>query len=694
MYTPKKILVLSLCLSVILTSLYFLVLTAAGNGETAISEPDTRLFLQYARNISQGEPYVFIPGDAPSTGSTTHLYPFLLALPFLLDAEGSTVITAIYVLNVFFLLATLVMVWLIIKKMAPRALPVTMVLATISSHTLSAFLGMTDMGFFTFLALATFASILYNRFKLTLVLIFICSISRPEGFVFAMAFGICALVGAIWNHKNKIAPGEPRQYRQFGVYAVFGILAFLLTLALNHQLTGHFQFMSVTNKGFLKIYPFAGAIESIFFGIAIIIKGVFFGLPDSPRQFFMFPLLGGALGLSGILLYSRSDKKIQLCECWLALSAGASILLIASGGFQGVSNDRYLAWIFLAWIIYVSIGIIELNDRLKAKWFLPLCTALLVVYQLIAIAFTCSRNYEKAVALEKNQAFATTVAESFPSSTTTFGSTIGGGIGYYLPEYTLYNLSGITSPDFFEPDSEQQLQHIIDLLKHEKKLRFDYWFNYITFPSRNGWAKPFIGEQELIDTDSAITDPIYAYTINEAKWDTLDGGDLPLLSDKKLSTAKLVDRLDLGYIKEERTHGYSIRWRQKNMNIPVATLTDKLGESDYSEACRIVLGSESFNVYGTTQKKPLLIVLRTAKTVQGFVYSGAKKIPIKHLEIAENISLFGEVNGNEFSIPVQKIEEKGFTELLIEIPGKYIQGTTEHITISGDHISCAYWFYQ
>ena len=691
--TKNNPLVLALCLALLIISAFYILLTTVGNGATALVEGDQIIYLQYARNIALGHPYVFSPGDAPSTGSTSYLYPLVLAALYKLGATGDTFITAAYALNSLFYLGIIALVWLIAKKMEPRvAVPATF-MAALSGHAVSAVLHQTDVGLFALLALGLFASILYGRPRASLALAILCGITRPEGFVFAVAFFLCGGASLLLNRRFPDTLGTKHQARTFLLLGTAGASAFLFTLFANHLLTGYAQFMSVANKGYFNKLPFMGAVEGTLYDALSLIKGVFFGLSGSVlanRQFYLFPLIGGLLALSGIMLHPRKEKGQRLCECWLLLAAGAVVLTIASSEYQGLSNDRYFAWIFPIWMLYAMIGTFELHERLGVKLFFPMMTTLLMLFQLVSLVFAFSNSYTSAAVLENKRAFAIRIDKETPANAR-LGSVTGASLNYFMPQHKIYNLSGITSPDFFEPKFDIQTLRIIDQLKHQPKLRFEYWMTYDNFLDSNPWATPFFGETKLIDNDSATTGNL-TLGIYEARWDTLDGGDTPQLI--QTGSCSLVDSLDIGYFDDETSHGYHYYLRLKNMSIPLCIMTAKLGTNDYSEVGRIILGNESFSLRNVSPDKPLRIVLRTTKKAKSLGYSGSHLVKIDNLELEDHLALRLFVDSQEVPCPTLDIGQEGFSEIELDVPETYLKTSHPRIMVVGDHISFAYWFYQ
>jgi len=61
---------------------------AAGRGVFVMPLDDVYIHFQYARQLANGQPYVYNPGLPPSSGATSFLYPYLLAIGYLLGFQG------------------------------------------------------------------------------------------------------------------------------------------------------------------------------------------------------------------------------------------------------------------------------------------------------------------------------------------------------------------------------------------------------------------------------------------------------------------------------------------------------------------------------------------------------------------------------------------------------------------------------
>ena len=132
-------------------------------GQVAPPQHDSLMYQQYARSMAQGHPFRYNPGDPPSTGSTSYLYPPLLALLYLAGAHGDALPTAGFVLASVFYLIFLLLFWKACRLIAPDAAPLAAWLCVLSGHTAVAALGQSDMGLFMVLSTGAVVAVLAGR---------------------------------------------------------------------------------------------------------------------------------------------------------------------------------------------------------------------------------------------------------------------------------------------------------------------------------------------------------------------------------------------------------------------------------------------------------------------------------------------------------------------------------------------------
>ncbi len=61
---------------------------AVGGGEMLMPLDDVYIHFQYARQLALGQPYVYNPGEAATSGATSFLYPYVLAAGYALGFQG------------------------------------------------------------------------------------------------------------------------------------------------------------------------------------------------------------------------------------------------------------------------------------------------------------------------------------------------------------------------------------------------------------------------------------------------------------------------------------------------------------------------------------------------------------------------------------------------------------------------------
>src|SRR6187401_3476688 len=76
----------------ILAGLIFLAYTltslTVGRGLFVMPLDDVYIHFQYAKQMALGQPYIYNPGLPPTSGATSFLYPYMLAVGYLLGFQG------------------------------------------------------------------------------------------------------------------------------------------------------------------------------------------------------------------------------------------------------------------------------------------------------------------------------------------------------------------------------------------------------------------------------------------------------------------------------------------------------------------------------------------------------------------------------------------------------------------------------
>ena len=190
-------------------------------GEISLPLDDSFIYLQYARAIAEGHPFVYTPGNAPTTGATSLLWPFLLAPPHFLRLGPHAAIAWSLTLGAAAL-------WLSAQLMARLGHMLAGTLGMLLAFLL--FLRSPHLlwGYMTGMEIALYATVLLGSLLLYLRereggvfprlrwMLFLLAASRPEGAILSGVFGIAMILdrrraartGAVasWFHPALLLP--------------------------------------------------------------------------------------------------------------------------------------------------------------------------------------------------------------------------------------------------------------------------------------------------------------------------------------------------------------------------------------------------------------------------------------------------------------------------------------------------------
>ena len=674
---PQLIKLMILC-GLVQIGAYYVVGTMASQGNyVAMPQPDTILYCQAARQITLGQPFIFTPGDKPSTGTTSHLYPFLLAIPYALGATGDNLLTAGFALNAVLYLVFLVC-WAIIAIrlcQTPLSRGVACLLLALNGQAAVGALGQTDTGLFMAVSAGLFASFLAGRMKTFACLLVLAPWCRPEGSALATLFPVMLIARRLfWREAAS---------RTEWVIAGAGMLSVLGVPLFNIWLTGAAQFHSIAYKGYFKQYDFIPAIFLSVRDAIRMLREFFLGSPEAPpREFFFLPLFGAIFGWVGV--WRRHWlKQAAWKEIWWILAVLASLGAVATSGWQNTNMDRYLAWVFPLWLVYVAEGATWLTRHIHiASRFTSLPLWLLVGFQTISACWILSCSDFNSQSCNQEYEALKTLDTLLPKEAKV-GSFLAPS--YAFPDRKLMHFCGIYSPDFLI--SETDVVTNLEKVKHEKELRFDYW---LLDPAIAAW----LGQKTniLINTRTPIT--LDSLFIAKADWTALDRSLNLLEPSSRQPGWREIDRIDIGYIKDEKRCNYSEFSRFYRAHYYPFLMTAQSGTNMLVDVGRAILGSESLTLR-VTPNQPLRVILRTTPTMAIKLRTGASlgsytfsfNSPLKlRVHIDDKEAGYYEIPMNE------KIDT--FSEIVFTIPAEALTQPNPRMTIFGDHASFAYWFYQ
>ena len=145
------------------------------------------IHFQYAKQLASGQPYVYNPGQPPTSGATSFLYPYILAFGYLVGFQGLNLSLWAMIVGALALLGSL---WLVYRLVKAHAAPVWLAVMTalIFGFTGSVqwhFMSGMETGIMILLVLATLYGVVTYRFRWFVISASLLTLTRPEGGVLA-----------------------------------------------------------------------------------------------------------------------------------------------------------------------------------------------------------------------------------------------------------------------------------------------------------------------------------------------------------------------------------------------------------------------------------------------------------------------------------------------------------------------------
>ncbi len=675
----KKLVMLMLCIGLVQIAGYYLAgMLAAPDGNMAVPQPDTLLYCQAARRIVEGHPFSFSEGTAMSTGTTSVLYPFILAIPYALGATGDALFMAGFWLNAFFYLVFLLgwgqAIWHWLEN--PWARAIGAILLALSGQPAYCAMAQSDIGCWMAVSALFAWGLSMDKPILYGTILILAPWIRPEGMICVIAFGIVLVGCKLFRSKC----GDIFPQRIDWALFVFAILSSIGIFVLNYAITGHAQFSSVANKGYLKSLPFAEAIIQTASDLLKITSSYLFGLASSSPRNFMLPVFLSAIFIwLGLLTHPWRQRQTHTLYI-LLLGVVGGILTVAQSGWQGTNFDRYLAWAFPLLIIFFAEGLTTFtikHTKVFPGAFIPLATCL-IFFACMAFISICQFNLGASVT-DRYRLFADEIDAKLPPNAS-IASLGASGIAYKLGQRPFHNLSGIYSPQF----SAKNTPSVFEIIKNMDKSPFDYWLlsPELSTMLPNAYRTSCCGENILTGPDG--------YEVRKADWSAFNHARTPHVAIPQ--SKRLIYRIDVGHEADETASGYEAIDRYGRPAEEPFVIIDNLGGKPIVDAARILVGGDS-----------MTLPLQPGKDVTVIMRTYPKHI-LSHRRSAGNFTS-EYVFANPMILNVMIDHEKlnpvsityatnGFSDVSFNLPGSAIRHTPCRLSLLGDHISAGYWFYQ
>lgn len=654
-----------------------------GPGPLAIPQPDALLYLQTARRVAEGHPFCYTVGSAPCTGTTSVLHQFVLAPFYLLGAKDESLVAAGFVLNAFFYLVFLAgwgcVIWRRVADPLARWLAGAG-LALFGQVAYSA-MAQSDIGMWLAVSALMAAGLMTGRRGLFAFALLVGPWVRPEGMVCVIAFFAVLAAHAAWVRvvSPEKGPGVDDE-ASFGrrsdwILAFAGIVSMVGVFALNWALTGHVQFSSVANKGYFTQHPFSRALHFAACDMLTIVRSLAFGVSTSPpRQFYFIPVFGGILLWTGVFAHSWSRRTFWREAVYLLAVVGG-LWTVATSGWQNTNVDRYIAWAMPPIVIFSAEGAafaFTMLRRFPAAAVIPLAQLLFAAGASVSLwALFHSASFES----DQLMKFGRYLDGRLPEGASV-GLTGYSGLAYPMGGRRIVSINGIYSPELSAKTPDGNLE----ALKHNPSARFDFWL----FAGDDRFAEGFVGMQgeELANGPEGIS-------VRKADWSAFDRA----AAVPDVEGMSLVWRMDVGHEPDEASSGYEVETRY-GMRAPerVSRVDDLQGEKTFECGC-VVYGGDSMYV-PLVPGRDCRVVMRTARAETASVPGMLGPAARRRFEFVSPLRLNVAVDGETVLTASAEVAEKGFSDVVIDIPGSAVKDSPSRLSFLGDHVAYAYWFFQ
>lgn len=596
-------------------------LSVTGGG-LSLPLDDSFIYLQYARAMAQGHPFVYTPGNAPTTGATSLGYPLLLLPPHLLGLPPSICIAWALAIGVVGLVASALLILRLGRRLGGcvgGGLALALFLA--NAQLLWGYMSGMEIPLYATVLLATLLAYLRERkearFPKLRWWLLALALSRPEGAVLCFVFGLLILAD---RHRAARAGAPLRLVDPISIVPfVFGALPFLVNLAV----AGSIESTSSQAKSILA-EPYrdvrANYIENspkIWGDIAGSYAGAFLlnerGTPF-PRM--MIPFAIGVALYLGFAVWPRKrswDGGLALLPL-----VGAGILVNSLPVIWQVHLFRYQQGLYPVVLLLAAAGFGRLAtwgwNRLPRLAAAPLAGAA-VLAPVIAwsplllrahseIALFYAHNCENI--LHQQVRVGQWIDQNLPPNAVV-GLNDAGAIAYYGKRSTL-DLVGLTTAGFarvYRSGLGCLFEHLRRFPANRLPTYFAIYPGWFPYWEESGILGPEAFRAHLgINTITGGADMV----VYPASWIDVKPTDRPALPHPELEGKRLVDSIDLGWLEDEARHEWTAT--------PEAT--DVLRRYAYADvrtrpvtdAGRIVRKSERFRA-SVTPGRDLTLVMRT-----------------------------------------------------------------------------------
>ena len=624
MKLDRRCLIVPLCL--VLAAPFFAGMWKATDGHIVMPLDDAYIYQQYARQLARGMFFRYNSEDPPTSGTTSLLYPLLLAGGYLAGFRGEALSFFAFLQGVMWLIGSALLVHRIAEILCGEWIGCcnhlvsawgSVALFLSNGALLWAYFSGMEGGMFTFMILALLYNTLRGEHNLSILCSALLALTRPEGALLAIAW---VFINALRPFTQRWAGRSYKTTVSFSWRFLLPLLAAGLQPLLNWYLTGSPVANGTRAKSWLYNVPFS--LEDIVRvvwanykrGWIIAITGIHFE--------FGWGFMPFGLSLVGLLFLVW-----QMYREWRVGNPGVATLVFLwiAGGLLAVATMMPAFWHYNRYQI-PFYALLILCGGAALVWFsreIPRATIWIwwafLLLSLPSIPVFVWR-YAQAIQTAWNQqiAMAEWINQNLPLSARV-GVHDAGAVRYFGGRYT-YDLVGLTTPDAAQAHRQGPGAAFESMETHPG--RPTHFATYPDIPgSIFGWG--YFEQTSLLDrllaeftihNYSRATSALETQAVYVADWRLAGSGERFYQSDilERTKGLTVMDTLDVADLDDEEAH--RLRWwheaRRPGFPTEVWQMHYRaVPEAEVLDGGRLVTGGMAFQVR-TCPDEPLWIVGR------------------------------------------------------------------------------------
>lgn len=527
---------------------------------------DSYIYLTYAKQFGRGEPFSYFPGGGYSAGSTSVVWPMLLAPFWTLGARGHALVWVSYLLCAALYAATAIGVWRVVARIAgsiPGVLA-AMVLLGIAPFAWTALSGM-EVAFASALLVALILLLLDQPAtgpptKRLVAVLAASSLSRPEATLVVLGVIGIAVIQRVRQRELRAA-----------AWWLCPLVAPVAWVVANKLFAGNlFPNTGVAKSHFyLPGFDWTYWFDAVTSGTGKMLRGLFWD-GTSPLVWPKLFAIGWLAGAVRIVMWARREKRPLAGAVIVASPIVLLLAVVASSGLWAFQNYRYIgpAFPLLAIPVGCALAPPALPARFRWVW-LGVASLAVAVFARAAIpGLVADAKLFAQGAMDTNTQVVKIgeyLNRKLPDANVLFHD--AGAIAYY-GDGRVYDMLGLVTnhqAGIANHGAGSRFEFLESLPVERRFTHFAYYPSWLGNTELYGEVllqtplRPGIEKRRLVgDVDMQII---------AANWDHVGTAELPLTPHPGWH---VVDRLDVADLASERGHAWDGALGRRKVGDPTA----------------------------------------------------------------------------------------------------------------------------